>query len=400
MPVYTYRALSPKGASVDGQLAAHSLEKLRADLLGQDLILQSAREKRSVTLALFNRYSLNSQHFYLFNQELIALLRAGIAIPAILELLSDRPEQLGMQQVLRHILSDVREGSSLSKACSQFPDVFDGMFLSSLKIGEKTGDLVPVLKRYQEFLRLKISLTKKIQQAMAYPVFLMLTMVVILFVLFSFVLPRFVAMYTNFDAALPAPTSLLINLIEHSYIYIPAVIVFSVLAYLVYRFKFTQGRGRLLRDKFLLKLPLAGSVMKLHIASQVSRTLATLIASGMTLVETISTTADSINNQFYALKLHQLKSEIQAGESFSRGLEGVQLFPPTSIKMIQAAEMSGELESMLTEVALYHEETLEYSLTRLMSFIEPLLILLMGVFIGGIILVMYLPIFSVADIIK
>lgn len=400
MPVYAYKALASNGALVNGQLAASSLEKLRADLFTQDLILQSAHEKQSWKLPLFSRHTFNSQHFYLFNQEFIALLRAGLAIPAILELLSDRPEQTGMQQVLKHILSDVREGSSLSQACSQFPDVFDGMFLSSLKIGEKTGDLVSVLKRYQDFLRLKISLTKKIQQAMAYPIFLMLTMVVILFVLFSFVLPRFVAMYTNFDAALPAPTSLLINLVEHSYIYVPVIIVMGVLSILIYRFKFTRGSGRLLRDKFLLKLPLIGSVMKLHIASQVSRTLSTLLASGMSLVDTVSTTAESLNNQFYALKLQQLKSEIQAGVSFSHGLDGIELFPQTSIKMIQAAEISGDLQSMLTEVALYHEETLEYSLSRLMSYIEPLLILLMGVFIGGIILVMYLPIFSVADIIK
>lgn len=400
MPVYTYKAMSLAGVLVNGQLAASSIEDLDADLAASGLILQSVNQKQHWSLPLFSSKGIDKQSFFLFNQELIALLRAGLAIPAILELLSNRPKQQGLQEVLTHILSDVQQGIALSQACAQFPDVFDKMYLSTLMIGERTGDFVPVLKRYQDFLRLRISLNKKVQQALAYPVFLMLTMLIVLFVLFMFVLPRFVAMYTNFGAELPAPTRMLINLVEHSHIYIPLITVISLFTYFVYRLWLTQGQGRLIRDRMLLALPLFGKVLKLHIASQVARTLSTLMASSISLVDTITTTADSLNNQFYAIKLEQTKLKIQAGENLSVALDEIRLFPETSIKMIQAAEISGDLESMLGEVALYHEETLEYSLARLMSYIEPLIMLLMGVFVGGIIFLMYLPIFSVADIIK
>lgn len=400
MPVYIYKAMTTTGAVVDGQLAANSVDDLHADLASNGLILQSAKQKQQWNFPLTSHKAIDRQEFFLFNKEFIALLRAGLAIPAILKLLSNRPKQPSFQKVLKHILSDVCQGVALSKACSQFPDVFDKMYLSSLMIGEKTGELIPVLKRYQDFLKLQISLAKKINQAMAYPVFLMITMLFILSVLFMFVLPRFALMYSNFGSELPMPTRILVNMVEHSYIYVPVTIVISLIIYFVYRKWILLSHGRLIKDKAILVLPLFGKVIKLQIASQVSRTLSMLMSSGMSIVDTVTTTIGSLNNHYYRIKLEQAKERIQAGESFSVALDGISLFPETSIMMIKAAEISGELDSMLEEVALYHEEALEYSLERLMSHIEPLIMLLMGIFIGGIIFVMYLPIFSVADIIK
>jgi type IV pilus assembly protein PilC len=400
MPVYFYKAMTTAGVLISGQLAADSVDKLHSDLASNGLILQSSRQKKQWDFSLFSRKSIDQQEFLLFNKEFIALLRAGLAIPSILKLLSHRPKQPSFQKVLLHILSDVSQGIALSKACAQYSDVFDKMYLSSLMIGEKTGELVPVLKRYQGFSQLQISLDKKVQQALAYPVFLMITMLIVLSMLFIFVLPRFALMYSNFGSELPMPTRVLITMVEYSYIYIPLTIVISLIIYSIYRKWVSLSNGKLLRDKMILTLPLFGKVIKLHIASQVARTLSMLMSSGLSLVDTITTTIESLNNQFYRIKLEQAKSKIQAGESFSVALNEIRLFPETSIMMIQAAEVSGELDSMLEEVALYHEETLAYSLDRLMSYIEPLIMLLMGIFIGGIIFVMYLPIFSVADIIK
>lgn len=400
VPVYIYKAMTTDGVLVDGQLAANSVDSLYAELAGNGLILQSSNQKHQWNFQLLSSKTINQQDFFLFNKEFIVLLRAGLTIPAILKLLSNRPEQQSFQEVLLRILSDVHQGISLSKACAQFPDVFDRMYLSSLLIGERTGDLVSVLKRYQGFLQLSLSLKKKVQQALAYPAFLMITMVIIMLVLFMFVLPRFVLMYANFDSEMPMPTRILVNIVEYSYFYIPILIAIGLVIYLAYRKWTSFSQGRLAMDKMILSIPIFGKIIKLYIATQVARTLSMLMGSGMSLVDTLGTTAESLNNQHYKNKLEHAKLKIQEGECFSIALNEVMLFPETSIMMIQAAEISGELYSMLEEVALYHEETLEYSLVRLMSYIEPLIMLLMGVFVGGIIFVMYLPIFSVADIIK
>ncbi len=400
MPVYVYKALTSSGSTVTGELAAHSTDELRHLLAGKGMMMQNARPVRLRGWQLLPQKSVKRQELLLFNQEFIALLRAGIPIPAILEMLEQRPAQPVLRRVIARVLEDVRKGVPLSQACAEHSEVFDSLYFTSLKMGEQSGKLANALQRYQQYLKLRLAMQKKVQQAMAYPAFLLITLVVMLIVLFTFVMPRFVSMYADFGAQLPAPTRALMHVVEHIYIYLPILMGVLLLMFAAYRFWVATDGGKLQRDKLVLRLPLFRHIVKMNIAGQLSRMLATLLSGGMPLVEAMATVAESVNNRVYAQGLWQARKQVTEGVPLHQAMAELELFEPTTLKIIQAGETAGNLDEMLAEVADYQEEVLEHQLSRLMAFIEPALMLLMGVFIGGIIIAMYLPIFSVAEVVK
>ncbi len=399
MPLFNYSALAENGTQVAGEGAAASEQEFRNELARRGLLVQRVRPKRA-RLALFSRQRVLPEEFLLFNQELIALVRAGLTLPDALALAANRPDNPGLGQVLVRVLQDVRGGALFSAACLTYPEVFDGLFLSALRTGEKTGGLAEVLTRYQEYLKRRVALRKKLSQALAYPLFLLVALVVILAVLFIFVLPRFVAMYADFGADLPWATRLLIGFVDRLYIFGPLLGASGALGiYIWRRVKATPG-GRLWIDCQKERLPGFGSVQRTAAAAQLARSLSMLLAGGTPLVEALATATGALTNRAYVARLEQATLRVIEGSSFARAVRETQTLPETAARMIEVGEASGGLDNMLAEVAQYYEEILETRLTRLTTLIEPLLMLLMGFFIGGIIIVMYLPIFHMADIIK
>lgn len=400
MPVFSYKAVSSSGVPVEGKQAAISLDVLRSELAAKHLLLQSAKPLGSWRHRWFNLGSVHREQFLLFTQELISLLNSGMSLPAILKILGNRPSQPILQEALQKILLLVTEGQSLSEACKQFPEIFDRIFIASVNIGENSGDLVSALKAYQQQLKTRIRLTQKIKQAMAYPAFLGITLVAMLAILFMFVLPRFVAIYDSFGSELPLPTQWLIMLVESSHIIIPILLLILFLLSRVFRSLMTKPNTGLWLDSVKLAVPYTGALLKTAYSGQVAGLLSTLLNTGIPLVKAVAITADSMANRCINRKLRVLNQQIEAGNSLSAGLASAQLYPDTSLQIIQAGEASGNLSDMLSEVSSYHEQQVDYTLSRLMGFIEPLIMLLMGVIVGGIIFVMYLPIFNVAEIIQ
>ncbi len=399
MPVYQYSALTDRGVSASGEQAATSVEALRAELAGRGLLVQAIRPKRA-GIRLFRRQRISPEDFQLFNQEFMALARAGLTIPDALALASNRPDSPTLGRILQRVLEDVRGGALFSEACARHPEAFEGLYISALRTGEKTGNLAEVLGRYQGFLKHKVALRKKISQALAYPAFLLIALVVILAILFVFVMPRFVAMYADFGTELPLPTRVLIGLVEYFYIVGPALAGVGFGAWVAWRRWVATERGRLWVDRFCERIPYISDITRIVAASQLARSLSTLLAGGTPLVEALRTARESLTNRAYILRLEQATQQVIEGSSLAQAMRQASLMPDTAVRMIEVGEASGGLDSMLGEVALFYEEILDTRLARLMALIEPLIMLLMGVFIGGIIIVMYLPIFHMADIIK
>lgn len=400
MPVFSYKAISSSGLPVEGKQAAISIDVLRSELATNDLLLQSAKPLGSWRNRWFNLGTINREQFLLFTQELISLLNSGMSLPAILKILSNRPSQPLLQQALQKILLLVTEGQSLSEACRQYPEIFDKIFIASVNIGENSGDLAHALKAYQQQLKTRIRFTQKIKQALAYPLFLGITLVVMLGILFLFVLPRFVAIYDSFGSELPLPTQWLIMMVESSHLAIPGLLLLVFLLHRLFKSLMARPATGLWLDKATLTLPYLGELMKTAYSGQVAGLLSTLLNAGIPLVQAVGITADSMGNRFIHRLLRTINKQIEAGNSLSASLASANFYPDTSIHIIQAAEASGNLSDMLSEVASYHEQRVDYALSRLMGFIEPLIMLLMGVIVGGIIFVMYLPIFNVAEIIQ
>jgi len=399
MPIYSYIALSPQGQRVESEAAATSPEELHQSLTQQGLLVQQVREKREL-LSFRRRRSVSPDAFLLFNQEFLALLRAGLTIPETLKLSASRPESPALTQTLVRVVEEVQQGAALSEACGRHPEIFDGPYLAALRTGEKTGDMVRVLEKYQVYLRQRVALQRKVSQALAYPAFLLIALGVILLVLFMFVLPRFVSLYTDFGAQLPLPTRILIAIVDALPYLLPFLIFGGIGLWAGWRrwkkIPAVQRRLEAVKEG----LPLFGSIYREASAAQIARALSALLAGGTPLVEAMRITAQSLTSPGQAERLLLATREVTEGKGLAAALRGKALLPETAVRLVEVGEASGGLDRMLDEAAQFHEEALAHRLTRMMTLIEPILMLLMGVLVGGIIIVMYLPIFYIVDVIK
>jgi type IV pilus assembly protein PilC len=397
MPLYAYVAIAENGVTVSGERVAPSESVLRDELGGRGLLVQRVRARRRAGLGARR---VRPEEFALFNQEFTALLRAGLTVPDALALASNRGDSPALGKVLARVHEDVREGVALSQACARHPEAFDGLYLAALRTGEKTGDFAVVLKRYQEHLRHRVALRKKISQALAYPLFLLIALAVILVVLFTFVMPSFISMYADVGASLPLPTRVLLGMVEQLPLVLPALAGATLLAVWGWRTWLSTDEGRRQRDRLRERLPYVGELARTAIAAQLARALATLLAGGTPLVEALRTAAGSVSNRLYLDRLEQATQRVTEGASLAQAVRETALLPAMAARMIEVGEASGGLDAMLGEVAQFYEELLDTRLARVMTLIEPLLMLLMGVLVGGIIIVMYLPVFHMADVIK
>ncbi len=398
MPTFAYVALLPTGVRVREEAVADSEDALRADLAGRGLLVQSVRAGRTRIGLRAGRVS--PEEFALFNQEFMALIRAGLTVPDALALAAKRPDSPALGQMLARVLHDVQNGALLSEACARHPEAFERLYVAALCTGEKTGDLFLVLGRYHDYLKHRVALRKKLTQALAYPLFLLAALGVILAVLFVFVMPRFVAMYADLGTELPLATRVLMALVERAYVVVPLVIAAVAVCVWGWRRWTSTIDGRRQVDQMKEKLPYLGELQRIVSAAQLARSLSTLLAGGTPLVDALRTAAGSLGNQVHLDRLEAATQRVVGGESLNRAVRATRLLPETAARMVEVGEASGSLDTMLAEVAQFYEDILDARLARSMALIEPLLMLLMGLIIGGIIIVMYLPIFRMAEVIK
>jgi len=396
MPIYKYVALTAIGEKVSGELKAPSVKDLQAELSGQGLHV--LRHKKIYAAKLLHTSGVKLEELKLFNQELIALLRAGLTMPAAIALISERTSELG--SILRHVLDDINHGCSISAAFEKHKEQFPATFIAALKIGEKSGELVKTLTRYQDLIGHNILINQQVSRALVYPLFLLLTMAVILIALFTFVMPRFVAMYAGFNAPLPAPTRALIHVVDHFGLYSGMAVLLAGMIWSAKRYLASNARFQLLYHQALFRLPLIGGLVATLNVTHVCRTLSVLLSSGVPLVQALEVTVQTFANRFFAGRLRNVMQSVTEGTGLAQSLKQQALMPATALKLIEVGEASGNLDGMLTEAAQYYEINLVHRLGKVVALVEPFLILLIGAFIGGIIIVMYLPIFSMSEIIQ
>ena len=395
MPVFVYSALTEKGLIRHGEAMALSADALRQDLEKTGLLVKQIKKKR---LAIRGRVS--AEALLQFNQEFSALVRAGLSIPEALKLLQDQPDSPRLTLALARVLDEVRQGVMLSQAFSLYPEVFDPVFITAVMTAEKTGNLSLALDKYQGYLRQKVELRRKISQAMVYPLFLLVVLFIILGILFVFVLPRFVALYTDFGGKLPLPTQVLVSIVSHLHWYIALAATGALLLWSSWRHWSSTETNRARRDSMLERTPLVGQIFSYSAVAQLGRMLESMLAGGTPLVEALRVTIPSTSNRAMADRLRHTMDSVISGNSLTYAVEQTGLMPKAAIKLIQVGEATGKLDTMLGEVAIFYEERLATLLARVMTLIEPILMLLMGFIIGGIVIVMYLPIFYIVEVIK
>jgi type IV pilus assembly protein PilC len=377
---------------------------VRAKLESQGLLvfkLQRHGAAAALPVGLARRWgTLPLQEFLIFNQELLALVKAGLPILKIWDLLIERARHAGFQSVLRAVRQDIRGGASASDALAKHPQHFPELYVATVRAGEQSGNLPEVLHRYIVYLKLMLGLRQKVMKALAYPAFLIVIGIAVVGFLLAYVMPTFVAVYGESARSLPPATQALIELVQIGQAnVIPFLVVLAVSATALRAWYQTQT-GRRTVDRWLLHLPLLGRIFIEHHTIQLARTLATVLAGGTPLVDALQISRGAVSNRFISEGLAAAVGQIREGSTLAAALEAPNILPKLAIEMLSVGEETGSLEAMLKDVAEFYEGDLDLRLTQLTTWIEPVLLLVMGVLVGIIVIVMYLPVFQMAGTVQ
>ncbi len=343
--------------------------------------------------------SLDLQEITLFVQELIVLLRAGLTLSEVLGVLTRRQSDSALTGVLVRVRNAITGGESPSQAFANSSTLFDRLFIAALKTGEKTGDLVEPLSAYHRQLKQGLRVQKSVKQALTYPAFLLLTLAVVMLLLFTYVLPRFSEVYADLGTELPAATSVLVAISQ----WLPGLLVVTILMIVVLatwlRDPQRYRRARVRIRASLIHMPLIGVLLEQLYVYQFVSALSMLLKSGTPLLAAIKLIADDFADTPLHHDITTLSEAISQGHALAPAMIKLNRFHDSALKLIEVGEEVGSLAEMLNEAAVYYEEKIDTDVARISAMIEPLLVLLMGLLVGGTIIVMYLPIFYMSSIV-
>jgi type IV pilus assembly protein PilC len=404
---YTYTSKDEVGRTVKGDLEAvdrkHALNTLREKRL-LVLKLDETRAKKS----LFSSFSkekrvkvkIKMEELVIFSRQMATMTGAGITIVNALDTLADQVDNVGFKKTLMDIRNSVNTGASFSDAMNRYVNIFSAYFVNMIKAGESSGTLDDVLERIAGYLEKSAALQKKIKAAMVYPAVVTFMAIAITLVMIIKVIPVFSEMYSGFGANLPAPTQFLINLSEILQKYFLVFIITSAVVVFVARKYFATETGRVMIDGIKLKLPVFGILLQKVAISKFTRTLSTLVKSGVPILSALEIVAKTADNMVIEAAVNNVKNSVQEGESIADPMEKSGIFPPLVTRMIAVGEKSGELETMLSKIADFYDEQVDTAVDALTSMIEPLVIAFLGIVIGGIVICMFLPIFQMSSLVN
>lgn len=400
MAVFTYRVARPDGSTINGQVEGDDELRVRAKLESQGLLVFKLHRRgmgsASVSGKSWSWGRLPLGEFLVFNQELLALVKSGLPVLRVWELLIERSAHAGFQQVLRTVREDIRGGSSASDALAKHPLYFPDLYVATVKAGEQSGNLPDVLQRYVAYLKLMMGLRQKVMKALSYPVFLVLIGVGVIGFLLTYVMPTFVSVYGESAKSLPWATQALLDVVNHAESRLLPLALLLMGLVVGLRAYYAIPAGRLMIDRLLLKLPLFGPIAVKHNTVQLTRTLGTILAGGIPLVDALQNASGAVSNRWVSQGLAGAVNEIREGVTLASALDRPLILPKLAIEMLSVGEETGSLDAMLRDVAEFYETDLDTRLTQLTTWIEPALLLVMGVLVGGIVIVMYLPVFQMA----
>jgi len=398
MSLYTCKL----GAS-DGKIIYREIEAVEPGMLQKSLEDQGFfvfEVKRKPLQFLFDkgvkRRSIDNRALLTFNQEMLVLIKAGMPIMQVLDAILERHDSGKLPEILRQVRDDVKSGTALSSAMEKHGRAFPTLYVASIRAGERTGDLPRTIRRYIQYLKRVDSIRKKVVAAMFYPAILIVFAGMAVTLLLLYVVPTFAQVYTDSGALLPLPTRMLIEFTSFLRRFAPLALLLGVGAVFVYRRWVGTESGRYTVDRLKLTVPFAGDVFTKYSVAGFARTLATVLGSGIPIIESLRMSIGTLNNRFMEKRLFEAVRFVEEGGRLSTAFEKVNIMPPLALRMLGVGETTGSLEDMLVDISDYLEDELEERMQLLTTAIEPAIMVIMGVVIGAIIIAMYLPVFKIA----
>lgn len=398
MALYTCKLGSSDGRIVEKEFEAGNPQMLRQSLEEQGFYVFEVRKKSLQFLweKGLARRRVDNKELLTFNQELLVLIKAGLPIIQALDTILERVDKGKLAEILTEIREDVRGGVALSDAFEKYPGAFSHLYVASLRAGERTGDLPLTIRRYITYLKRVEEFRKKVLSALYYPVILLVVAFAAVTLLLVYVVPTFSQVYADAGSQLPVPTQMLIAFTSALRRYFLVLIAAVIGAALFFRRWSATDTGRFIVDGLKLRIPFLGNLYSQYAVAGFTRTFATVLGSGIPVVESLKMSVGTLNNRVMELKLLDAVAKVEEGTRLSTALEGVRLMPPLALRMLGVGETTGSLEEMLGDISDYFESEVDRKLHIVTTSIEPAIMIIMGVVIGVIIITMYLPIFKIA----
>lgn len=395
------RLASPSGEIVEGVYAAETEARLRHDMEEKGLLVLSLQPKGSVaglSLQLPRRRKVPTDEFLIFNQELATLLKAGMPLVQSLDLLRRRVSSPVFREVLDDVYQHVRSGTALSEAFSSHGALFPSVYTASLLAGERSGNLDAVLRRFVEYSKILSTIRRKMVSALIYPAILVFLSLVLVSIIVLKVVPAFSDFYSTFDTQLPFITRVVVRISSFFRTQLALILLVGSAAAGGVALWFRRPGHQVHIDRLLLSVPFLGDVAGKFATSQMARTLATLLGGGLPLVTALDIAARSVSNQFIARELDVVAVRVREGEAFAAALERRGVFPDVAVKMAEVGESTGALQDMLNTVADFYDEEIATQTERFVTLVEPVLLVIMGIVIAGLLLALYIPLIELSSV--
>jgi len=398
MASFTWEGTNRQGRKVKGESTAPNLALIKADLRRQGITPLKIKKKSAS--AASRKKKITAKDIAVFSRQLATMMSAGVPLVQAFEIVGRGHENPSMQELIMAIKSDVESGTALAQALAKHPLYFDDLFCNLVNAGEQAGILENLLDKIATYKEKVEAIKGKIKKAMFYPIAIVVTAFVITAILLVFVIPQFQSMFANFGADLPALTAFVIKLSEifQSYWYI----IFGSIGGGVYALIQAKKRSKAFNrglDVMVLRLPIIGEIITKATIARFARTLSTMFAAGMPLVEAMETVAESAGNSVYTEAILGIRDDIATGTQMNVSMKACGLFPSMVIQMVAIGEETGAVDSMLAKVADFFEEEVDNMVDGLSSLLEPIIMAVLGVLIGGLVVAMYLPIFQMGEVV-
>jgi type IV pilus assembly protein PilC len=398
MPVYQWVGKNRLNKVQKGEMEALTEEAVRASLLRQRITPTRIKPKPKDLLAnvSFLQPRVKESDIILFARQFSTMIDAGLPIIQCLDILHTQQKNPTYKKVIKKIKESVESGSTLAEALKKFPKHFDDLFVNMIAAGEAGGILDAILRRLAAYMEKAARLKARVKGAMTYPLVTLAIAIIVLAVILIFVIPVFEEMFADFGGELPAPTKLVVamsELVKSKILYIIGLLVLGGIAFKKW---YGTEKGRISMDALALKFPVFGMLLRKVAVAKFTRTMGTMLASGVAILEALDIVAKTAGNRIIEKAIYKVRSGIAEGRTMADPLNESGVFPPMVCQMISVGESTGALDAMLEKIADFYDEEVDQAVENMTSLIEPIMLVFLGVTIGGLVIAMYLPIFKMA----
>jgi len=400
MPLFEYTARNPSNGQIQkGQVDVASKEEVTAFLRKQRMMMVSVREAPKPMKLSFGN-TIKTRDIVIFTRQFATMINAGLPLVQSLDILAKQTENPSLKEVVRQVVFDVEAGNTLADAFRKHPKAFSDLYVNMIAAGEAGGILDTILLRLATFMEKNDALVRKVKGAMVYPLVIMSVAVIAITILLIFVIPTFASMFASVNQELPLPTRIVIAMSKFLTSYWWAIIAVVVAAWMAVKRYYATDNGKKVIDTLLINAPVLGDVIRKSAVSRFTRTLGTLVSSGVAILDGLEITAKTAGNRVIHDAVMESRASIAGGETIAGPLEKSKVFPPMVVSMIAVGEQTGGLDEMLGKIADFYDEEVDVAVSALLSLMEPLMIVVLGVVVGGMVIAMYLPIFDMMNAVQ